>query len=104
MPVGVGWRIKVSLGLVVRYTWLAVLLCVSALTFASGQQPDFEQTFERGVNALRTHQLAAAEADFARCTAIEPGFAEGWFNLGLARFQQNKLDDSVAALEQSIRL
>ncbi len=104
MPVGVGWRNTVSLGLVVRYTWLAVLLCVPGLTSASGQQPDFEQTFERGVNALRTHQLAAAEADFAHCTTIEPAFAEAWFNLGLARFQQNKLDDSVAALEQSIRL
>lgn len=79
---------------------IAVLAAVSALA----QSEPFVQAFREGGEALRGGRLEQAASAFERCTALDPGFAEAWFNLGLVRFQQHKIGDAVPALEKSLQL
>jgi glycosyltransferase involved in cell wall biosynthesis len=54
---------------------------------------------------LRSHGLTdAAEALFSQCVAIDPTFARGHYNLGLARRERGDLRGAVAAYEVAIGL
>jgi tetratricopeptide (TPR) repeat protein len=83
---------------------LILAACFLNPGFVSGQDSDFERTFRKGTDALRSGQLEEAAGAFLRCTALEPAFAEAWLNLGLARFQQNRIDEAIPPLEKSVQL
>jgi glycosyltransferase involved in cell wall biosynthesis len=54
---------------------------------------------------LRSHGLTDAAADlFAQCVTIDPTFARGHYNLGLARREQGNLLGAVAAYQVAIDL
>jgi tetratricopeptide (TPR) repeat protein len=75
-----------------------------SLTIGLCQDEEFASTFRKGTEALRAGNLEVAAGAFARCTVLQPTFAEAWLNLGLARFQQNDLDSAIPALEKSLQL
>jgi tetratricopeptide (TPR) repeat protein len=83
-----------SYGHVARRGSSFIALSVLALTAAFGQDDE----------ALRGGNLEAAAGAFTRCTQLQPAFAEAWFNLGLARFQQNDIDAAIPALTRSLQL
>jgi tetratricopeptide (TPR) repeat protein len=78
----------------------AALVIVSA----AAQSEQFVQALREGGEALRGGRLEQAASAFERCTALDPGFAEAWFNLGLVRFQQHKTGEAIPLLEKSLKL
>lgn len=58
----------------------------------------------QGAEAMKAGDFPAAAASYAEVTRAMPGFAEGYFNLGLALEQSGELDRARAALEKSLRL
>jgi tetratricopeptide (TPR) repeat protein len=62
------------------------------------------QAMRDGSEMMKTGHFAEAAAAYARVTQIEPGFAEGYFNLGLAEEQAGRLDDARSALEKAAQL
>src|SRR5471030_729386 len=76
------------------------LSVVSALA----QSEPFVQEFRVGGEALRGGRLEQAASAFERCTALDPAFAEAWFNLGLVRLQQHKIGDAIPLFEKSLKL
>jgi len=91
-------------GRVARTGFLALVSYFLAVASVFGQSEEFEKSFRSGTEALRSQQLETAAAEFARCTELDPKFAEAWLNLGLVRFQQNRLDDAIQALRKSTEL
>ncbi|MFI5072358.1 MAG: tetratricopeptide repeat protein [Terriglobales bacterium] len=71
--------------LVAASLFVALALCPLALS----QSSEVEKAFHQGTEALRSGQLDEASADFSRVIALSPAFAEAYFNLGLARDNQN---------------
>jgi tetratricopeptide (TPR) repeat protein len=57
-----------------------------------------------GTDALRKGQLDEAAADFAKCIAAAPNFAEAYFDLGLVRLQQGRWDEAAALFSKSLKL
>jgi tetratricopeptide (TPR) repeat protein len=82
---------------------LALLLSVSFVP-SHAQDSHFADLFREGTAALQTGHLDEAANEFTRATALNPTFAEGWFNLGLVRMQQEQWDASEAALNKSLAL
>ena len=62
------------------------------------------QAMQGGSAQMKAGNFAEAAAAYARVTQMEPGFAEGYFNLGLAEEQAGRLDEARAALEKAVRL
>ena len=91
------WRVT-RRGLLIGGT--AVLAVVSA----AAQSEQFVQTFREGSAALRSGRMEQAASAFGRCTVLDPGFAEAWFNLGLVRFQQHQIGDAIPLFEKSLKL
>jgi tetratricopeptide (TPR) repeat protein len=83
------------------------LILVGVFAFpvlAQTQTATFEKTFQDGTEALKSGQLEQAAADFKQVTVQAPGFAEGYFNLGLVRLQQGRLDDAATSLDRAVTL
>ena len=79
------------------------LILVGVFAFpvlAQTQTATFEKTFQDGTEAMKSGQLDQAAADFKQVTVQAPAFAEGYFNLGLVRLQQGRLDDAEISLDQ----
>lgn len=53
---------------------------------------------------MRSGQWSEAAEDFARATALDRTSAPAFFNLGLARLQQGRVDDALAALQHAVVL
>lgn len=81
--------------------WMAIAL--RPLT-ARAQNEAFEAVFQAGTEELRSGQLDRAAADFSKCIAEEPGFAQSYFNLGLIRFQQARFDEAAGLFGKALRL
>jgi len=59
------------------------------------QAAHFEEDFQQGTEAMRKGQLEEAAADFLKCIAAAPRFAESYFDLGLVRLQQGRADEAA---------
>lgn len=86
---------------------LAVLILAwlgpAALTFGQGAASSPESVMARfaaGGAALRSGDLAAAEAEFRAVLEVDPALSEARSNLGLALFLQGKFANSVSELER----
>jgi tetratricopeptide (TPR) repeat protein len=80
---------------------LAVLIVSLPL---SGQNLEFERTFQQGTQASRTGQWQQAAEDFAKAATLDPTSAPAYFNLGLAQLQQGHVDDALVALNRTVSL
>ena len=58
----------------------------------------------QGAQAMAAANFSAAVAAYTVATQKMPGFAEGYFNLGLAQQQAGQLEEARAALEKSLQL
>jgi tetratricopeptide (TPR) repeat protein len=62
------------------------------------------QEMQLGAAAMSAESFAQAVEAYARVTRLQPGFAEGFFNLGLAEERTGKLDEARADLGKALRL
>jgi tetratricopeptide (TPR) repeat protein len=65
---------------------------------------DARRAMQQGGEALAAGNFSAAIAAYSSVTEKLPRFAEGYFNLGLALEQADRLDDARKALEKAIEL
>ena len=62
------------------------------------------QAMQQGAALMKAGDFSQAAGQYAVVTRTMPGFAEGFFNLGLAEEQAGQLDEGRAALEKALRL
>lgn len=80
------------------------------LLFALAPAASFAQTeaslarFRAGTEALQSHQVEEAIADFEQVTRESPHFAEAYLNLGLGYAQQGKNEEAVHALDKALAI
>lgn len=94
------WRSVVS-------ALVPVLLCGFCLTSAPAQtaaNESFAQAMRQGSQAMTAGNPASAVEAYTLATRLQPGFAEAYFNLGLAQEQAGRLDEARQALEKSVAL
>ncbi|MDQ3145113.1 MAG: tetratricopeptide repeat protein [Pseudomonadota bacterium] len=58
----------------------------------------------RGILRLLQNDYQNAEMDFTRATGIEPRQAEAWLNLGIAHYQQGRVESAARLFERSLEL
>jgi tetratricopeptide (TPR) repeat protein len=63
-----------------------------------------ESLIEDGVRLSRNGDATSALERFRDAIALEPRAAEGYFNLGIALRNLNRLDDAIAAFEHAVSL
>ena len=64
----------------------------------------WRQRYAHGFGALEEKQFARAEADLREASAMDPSYAEVWFDLGQALAGLGRTDDARAAFENALRL
>jgi tetratricopeptide (TPR) repeat protein len=79
---------------------LLILCCQPGIA----QEGDAKTWFEQGNDALRKGNAPEAVHDFQEFLRLQPGSAEGYFNLGLALQSASKLDESLIALHKAASL
>ncbi|MFZ0321703.1 MAG: tetratricopeptide repeat protein [Candidatus Sulfotelmatobacter sp.] len=80
---------------------LVLILCCQ---LGIAQDGDAKAWFERGNEALRKGNATDAIHDFQEFLRLQPGSAEGYFNLGLAFQSAGQLDESLTALHKASSL
>jgi tetratricopeptide (TPR) repeat protein len=80
---------------------LALILCCQ---LGVAQVGDVTTWFERGNEALRKGNATDAVHDFQQFLRLQPGSAEGYFNLGLAFQSAGQLNESLNALRKASSL
>jgi tetratricopeptide (TPR) repeat protein len=86
-----------------RSLTFALVLCLCCQPgFAQG--PDAKTWFEQGNDSIRKGNAADAVRDFREFLRLQPGSAEGYFNLGLALQSAGQLNESLAALHKAASL
>jgi tetratricopeptide (TPR) repeat protein len=70
----------------------------------AGEPLDRERWNDYGIGLLRQGDLAGARRAFARVTALEPGYADGWVNLARVALQEGLLEEAGEALARSLRI
>ena len=84
---------------------LALSLCCQFGVAQTGDgDGDAKSLFTQGSNALRKGDSADAVRDFQQFLRLQPGSAEGYFNLGLALQSAGQLNESLAALHKAASL
>jgi tetratricopeptide (TPR) repeat protein len=68
------------------------------------QDGDAKAWFEQGNDAIRKGNATDAVRDFREFLRLQPGSAEGYFNLGLALQSAGQLDESLTALRKAASL
>jgi tetratricopeptide (TPR) repeat protein len=68
------------------------------------QNSHAKSAFERGNDAMRQGDAAEAVRDFQQFLRLQPGSAEGYFNLGLALQSAGQLPEALAALHKAASL
>ena len=58
----------------------------------------------RGILHLVRTDYPRAEADFSRAMTIQPNQAEAWLNMGIAHYQQGRVESAGKLFERSIEL
>ncbi len=83
-----------------------VLLCLllAAGAIAQPSVDEVQAAMRQGAQAMTAGDFGAAVAAYASVTRKMPGFAEGYFNLGLAQQQAGQLEEARTSLEKSLRL
>lgn len=86
-----------------------VVLAACSVPGVLAQQggPDQQQLqgiFERGSQAMREGNAAAAEEQFRQATQLAPHFAEAWLDLGLAQLKGGKLTEAMSSMRQALQL
>jgi tetratricopeptide (TPR) repeat protein len=81
----------------------AVFAAINLLLTAASAQ-EFETKFKEGTDAMRRGQFAEAANAFERCTTLEPSFAEGFLNLGLARLELGRYEDAGKSFARAAEL
>jgi len=76
---------------------LPFTLCQPGIT----QTGDGQALFEHGGAAMRKGDAAGAVDDFQQFVRLQPGSAEGYFNLGLALESDGQLHKSLTALRKA---
>jgi superkiller protein 3 len=82
----------------------AVLGCVLTMRAQTASDETVQQAMRQGGVAMAARDFSTAAAAYTRATQARPGFAEAYFNLGLALMQQGKLDEARTALSRSLQL
>jgi tetratricopeptide (TPR) repeat protein len=80
---------------------LVLILCCQ---LAIAQDGDAKAWFEQGNDAIRKGNATDAVRDFREFLRLQPGSAEGYFNLGLALQSSSQLDESLTALRKAASL
>lgn len=62
-----------------------------------------EPHYAYGQAWLALNEPARAEQAFVAALRIAPGWADAWINLGIARYQQDAIDDAKLAMRQALR-
>lgn len=82
--------------------------CFLFLSFTAVAQPAandaVRQAMQQGAAAMTSGQFDRAVEAYTSVTHLQPSFAEGFFNLGLAEEQAGHLDQARTALEQAVHL
>jgi len=68
------------------------------------QNPSLESLLRQGSDAMRSGQLAQAEAAFLQATQIAPGLAPAWLDLGLAELKGGKLPEAIASMQHALQI
>jgi tetratricopeptide (TPR) repeat protein len=90
-----------------RYSgaFLAFAALVMIAVPAQGQlNAEAKKTFNQGTEAMHSGALQVAADDFSKVTALEPSFAQAYFNLGLVRLLQRQPSAAIEALNKCLRL
>lgn len=64
--------------------------------------PETDQVFRAGVEAMQRQTLADAEALFTQVIELNPGFAEGWNKRATVRFMHQDFRGSIADCQQTL--
>jgi tetratricopeptide (TPR) repeat protein len=80
---------------------LVLLLCCQ---LGIAQDGDAKAWFEQGNDAIRKGDAPDAVRDFQEFLRLQPGSAEGYFNLGLALQSASQLEESLTALRKAASL
>jgi tetratricopeptide (TPR) repeat protein len=70
----------------------------------SGTNPQLEEIFHRGAEAMGAGHAAEAESDFKQATEIAPDFAPAFLDLGLVQLRQGKLEDAIRSIKKALEL
>jgi tetratricopeptide (TPR) repeat protein len=68
------------------------------------QVTDIDTAYNAGILIYGTGEAAEAARYFKKAVAIDPEFADGWYQLGMASAALNSPDDAVAALKKFLQL
>ncbi len=79
------------------------LLLIGA-SAAAGQEPEWRRHFLAARRAQDAGDLDTAAAEYRTVVKLQPGFAEGYLNLGLVYHVQARFEDSIHALEKAVSL
>ncbi len=71
---------------------------------AEAQDAQVRAAFERGAQAMRSGQTAAAEMAFRDAVRLAPGMAEAYVDLGLVLGREGKMGEAIATLHQALAL
>jgi tetratricopeptide (TPR) repeat protein len=83
---------------------LSVSGSAAALPAQAPAEGALAQTMQEGSAAMAAGNFSRAVDAYTKATQVRPGFAEGYFNLGLAEQQQGQLDKAQAALKKALLL
>src|ERR1035438_8074827 len=80
--------------------WMLFCALASLAAAQGGPSVGVSQAMEQGAAQSKAGNFAQAVESYALVTRLEPGFAEGFFNLGLAEERVGNLDAARADLEK----
>jgi tetratricopeptide (TPR) repeat protein len=89
------------LGLSLRLLKIGLILALCS-PFGIAQNANEKSLFEQGNAAMRGGNAAEAVRDFQEFLRLEPGSAEGYFNLGLALQSAGQLQEALTALHKAV--
>jgi tetratricopeptide (TPR) repeat protein len=84
---------------------LALLIVLPAAALAQTAPTEaVSQAMQAGATQMKSGNFTGAVSTYSQVTKLQPAFAEGYFNLGLAEEQAGQLDDARADLKKALHL
>lgn len=102
-----GWHKKLvsrAAGAIVFGFVLAEGVSLAATQPAQAPGPAMSHALQKGAAAMAAGNFGEAIRDYSGVTEANPGFAEGYLNLGLALQQAGQMEAARTALEKSLEL
>jgi tetratricopeptide (TPR) repeat protein len=84
------------------FSLFALNACLEPGVDVPPRSAEFVESYYRGLDLLERYRLRQAERAFTRCVRIEPGAAEGYWQLGRVRLLQGRIEVGVGLLEQAL--